>query len=71
MKLTNLSTSDVYWAFSQANGDSGDPGVTHLYSYGLNVWGFEDTAGGGDRDFNDLVVGIDFTSLTGASNWLA
>ncbi|MGD9883198.1 MAG: DUF4114 domain-containing protein [Reyranella sp.] len=67
MKLTDLTTNSVYWAFSQANQDD----ITHIYSYGLNTWGWEDTAGGGDGDFNDLVVGIDFTSLTGTNNWLA
>jgi len=32
--------------------------------------GFEYTFGGGDRDFNDTIVGLDFTSASG-SGWLA
>jgi hypothetical protein len=31
--------------------------------------GFEDTYCGGDRDYNDLVVGLDFTSASG-HGWL-
>ena len=30
----------------------------------LRVWGWEDTFGGGDRDYNDLVVGLDFTGAS-------
>ena len=28
--------------------------VGHLWNYGLNTWGWEDTHGGGDHDYNDL-----------------
>lgn len=61
MSLTNSSSGYVYWAFSQANPD----GQAHLWSYGLNTWGWEDLVGGGDRDFNDLIVQLDFTSASG------
>lgn len=59
-----------FWAFAEANerDASGRP-VPHLWHYALNTWGWEDLAGGGDRDFNDLVVQIDFTSAAG-SGWL-
>ncbi len=40
--------------------------VTHLWSYGNNTYGFEDLYGGGDRDYNDLVVQLDFTSTAGS-----
>ena len=43
--------------------------VGHLWNYGLNTWGWEDTYGGGDHDYNDLIVGIDFTSTAG-HGWL-
>jgi hypothetical protein len=66
MQLTNRSTDRVYWAFAPANPD----GTAHLWNYGANVWGWEDLYGGGDRDYNDLVVQIDFTSATG-HGWLA
>jgi hypothetical protein len=29
---------------------------------GANVFGLEDMHGGGDRDYNDLLVGIDFNT---------
>ena len=65
MMLVNDSSGQTYWAFSRANPD----GLGHLWNYGLNTWGFEDQAGGGDRDFNDLVIGLDFTSAAG-QGWL-
>jgi hypothetical protein len=40
-----------------------------MWNYGLNTVGWEDLYGGGDRDFNDLVVQLDFTSATG-HDWL-
>ena len=65
MQLTNRSTGDVWFAFTHANSD----GQGHLVNYGHNTWGFEDTRGGGDHDFNDLVVQLDFTSNSG-HQWL-
>ncbi|MBY0323739.1 MAG: M10 family metallopeptidase C-terminal domain-containing protein [Reyranella sp.] len=65
MMLTNRSSGDVFYAFTQANSD----GKGHIVNYGHNTWGFEDTRGGGDHDFNDLVVQLDFTSHYGQS-WL-
>ena len=70
MKLTNVTQGSVYWAFAQANESVGGQPVGHLWNYGLNTWGWEDTSGGGDRDYNDLVVGLDFTSTFGHA-WLA
>ncbi len=69
-KLTNNTTGNIYWGFAQANeiGSNGEH-VGHLWNYGLNTWGLEDVLGGGDRDFNDLVVGLDFTSTFG-HGWL-
>ena len=69
MQLTNKSSGDVFWAFSQANAQQGGDGLGHLWNYGANTWGWEDTAGGGDRDFNDLIVQLDFTSASG-HGWL-
>jgi hypothetical protein len=71
MQLTNNSSSNTYWGFAQANETSPDgQHVGHLWNYGLNTWGWEDTLGGGDRDYNDLVVQLDFTSASG-HGWLA
>jgi len=69
MVLTNDSTGDVYFAFSQANEAVNGQPVGHLWNYGLNTWGWEDTKGGGDRDYNDFLVGLDFTSAYG-HGWL-
>lgn len=65
MMLVNQSHGRTYWAFSQANPD----GQGHLWNYGLNTWGWEDTLGGGDHDFNDMIVQLDFTSTAG-NGWL-
>lgn len=64
MKLT--SGGHTYWAFSSANEVANGEHVAHLWSYGLNTWGWEDLYGGGDRDYNDLIVQLDFTSAAGA-----
>ncbi|HZX82079.1 MAG TPA: DUF4114 domain-containing protein, partial [Reyranella sp.] len=69
MKLMNNTTGAQYWAFAHANEIVAGQNVGHLWNYGLNTWGWEDTFGGGDRDFNDLIVQIDFTSASG-HGWL-
>jgi hypothetical protein len=66
MKLVNNSTGLDYWAFAQANPDGP---IGHLWNYGANLWGWEDLYGGGDRDYNDMVVQLDFTSAAG-HGWL-
>ena len=54
----NQSTQGTlaYFAYMAANPD----GVDHLRLLGDNVFGFEDKFGGGDADFNDLVVQVNF-----------
>ncbi|MPZ36165.1 MAG: hypothetical protein GEV13_35320 [Rhodospirillales bacterium] len=69
MTLVNQSSGNTYWAFSQANEAVNGQSVGHIWNYGLNTWGWEDQRGGGDHDFNDLVVQLDFTSASG-SGWL-
>ena len=69
MRLDNLTTGAVYWAFANANETVNGQRAGHLWNYGLNTWGWEDTFGGGDRDYNDLVVQLDFTSAYG-HRWL-
>ena len=69
MQLTNATSGHTYWGFAQGNETVDGQHVGHLWSYGLNTWGFEDLYGGGDRDFNDLIVGLDFTSASG-HGWL-
>lgn len=65
LRLTNHTSGQTYFAFAQANSDR----TAHLVNYGMTTWGFEDLDGGGDRDFNDLVVQLDFTSASG-HGWL-
>ena len=55
----------VFFGFAEANEIVNGQHVGHLWNYGLNTWGFEDTWGGGDHDFNDLVIQVDFTSASG------
>jgi len=69
MRLTNNTSGHTYWGFAQANESVNSHRVGHLWNYGLNTWGFEDLHGGGDRDFNDLIVQLDFTSASG-HGWL-
>jgi hypothetical protein len=69
MRLDNLTTGGFYWAFANANEKVNGQPVGHLWNYGLNTWGWEDTHGGGDHDYNDLVVQFDFTSAYG-HRWL-
>jgi Domain of unknown function (DUF4114)/FG-GAP repeat len=42
----------VYFSFLGANTDK----VDHIRLLGNNTFGFEDLAGGGDKDFNDIIV---------------
>ncbi len=53
----NSDFSNVYTAYSLGNADK----VDHIRLLGDNVFGFEDLNGGGDRDFNDLIVKATFT----------
>ncbi len=69
MQLTNVTNNDTFWAFSQANEVVNGEHIAHLWNYGANTWGWEDLRGGGDRDYNDLVVQLDFTSASG-HGWL-
>ncbi|HET7715663.1 MAG TPA: hypothetical protein VFK86_08550 [Bauldia sp.] len=59
----------IYFAFAAANEMRAGEPVGHLWNYGVNTWGWESGYNGGDRDFNDLVVQIDFTSAYG-NGWL-
>jgi Domain of unknown function (DUF4114)/RTX calcium-binding nonapeptide repeat (4 copies) len=53
---TNPSTSGVnaYFAYLGANSDK----IDHIRLLGDNRFGFEDLAGGGDQDFNDVVLQV-------------
>jgi len=53
------SAGDHWFAFDEANSD----GRTHIKELAPNTYGVEDTLGGGDLDFNDLVFQVIPTHL--------
>ena len=48
-------TNEIYFAFDSANSDS----IKHIKTLGLNTFGLEDTQGGGDLDYDDLIFKFD------------
>lgn len=50
--LINEDQSELYFAIAFANRD----GLDHFNGVGANGWGIEDTFGGGDRDFDDIII---------------
>ena len=54
MKLVDTTQGKTYWAFSQANEVIGQPECQAL-ELRAQYLGWEDTFGGGDQDYNDLV----------------
>jgi alpha-tubulin suppressor-like RCC1 family protein len=51
--------NNTFFAYASANPD----GFAHFRSLGTNIFGLEDLYGGGDKDFDDLVLGFKFNSL--------
>ncbi len=47
----------VYFSFLGANTDK----VDHIRVLGDNIFGFEDLANGGDKDFNDLILRVNLS----------
>lgn len=60
------ANGQTYWGFSSGNEVVNGQPVTHLWSYGAGTFGFEDMYGGGDQDFNDLLVQLDLMSPAGS-----
>ena len=54
-----LVNGNTFFAYGAANSDS----ISHFRSLGNNLFGLEDFSGGGDLDYDDLVIGFNFTSL--------
>ena len=69
MRLDNLTTGAHFWAFANANEKVNGQGANHLINQGLNTYGWEDTYGLGDKDYNDMTVQLDITSAHG-HGWL-
>ena len=69
MRLDNLTTGAVFWAFANANEKVDGQPAAHMINQGLNTSQWEDTLGLGDQDYNDMTVQLDFTSAHG-HGWL-
>jgi hypothetical protein len=54
-----LVNGNTFFAYSAANSD----GISHFRSLGNNLFGLEDVFGGGDSDYDDMVIGFNFTSI--------
>jgi len=52
------ANQNVYFSFLGANSDK----VGHIRLLGNNTFGFEDLANGGDKDYNDMIVQVQFAS---------
>ena len=50
--IINQTSGESYFAFAAANPDQ----LEHFSGFGANGWGMEDLYGGGDRDYDDLIV---------------
>ena len=55
---TNNPNQDnvAFFSFAAANPD----GLGHMARLGNNLFGFEDLLGGGDKDYNDIILQLDF-----------
>ncbi|WP_413743768.1 beta strand repeat-containing protein [Synechococcus sp. MIT S9451] len=61
-KVTSTETNktNTFFAFDAANAD----GLSHFQALGENLFGLEDSLGGGDRDYDDFILGFNFKALT-------
>lgn len=50
---------NTFFAYGAANTD----GISHFRALGNNLFGLEDLLGGGDRDFDDLLIGFNFDAV--------
>jgi hypothetical protein len=49
----------VYFPFIAANSD----GIDHIRLLADNTFGFEDIPGGGDLDYNDMIIAVSFAFM--------
>jgi hypothetical protein len=54
-----ISNGNTFFAFEGANSDN----FAHFRVLGNNLFGYEDLPGGGDRDFDDGVIGFNFSKV--------
>ena len=50
---------NTFFAFGGANTDR----LSHFRSLGNNLFGLEDIVGGGDKDYDDMVIGFNFSNV--------
>jgi hypothetical protein len=69
-KEFEIASTSYLAPFAQVNGDSffsfagaNIDGISHFRVLGTNMFGLEDLRGGGDRDFNDVILGFSFSSV--------
>lgn len=63
--LNNNTHGQTFYGFAQANEIAQGAAANYICNYGFNTYGFEDTWGGGDLDFNDAIFQLDFSSASG------
>jgi uncharacterized repeat protein (TIGR01451 family) len=56
-QVLNGQVDQAYFGYLGANADQ----VDHIRLLGNNVFGFEDLAGGGDKDYNDVVLRVNLS----------
>jgi hypothetical protein len=56
-QVLNGQVDQAYFAYIGANADK----VDHIRLLGNNVFGFEDLVGGGDKDYNDVVLKVNLS----------
>ncbi|WP_053539779.1 DUF4114 domain-containing protein [Anabaena sp. WA102] len=56
-QVLNGQVDQAYFAYLGANTDK----VDHIRLLGNNVFGFEDLVGGGDKDYNDIIVKVNLS----------
>jgi uncharacterized repeat protein (TIGR01451 family) len=56
-QVLNGQVDQAYFAYIGANADK----VDHIRLLGNNVFGFEDLGGGGDKDYNDVVLKVNLS----------
>ncbi|MCX5959761.1 MAG: hypothetical protein NT053_08015 [Cyanobacteria bacterium] len=54
-----LVNGNTFFAYSAASSD----GISHFRSLGNNLFGLEDVFGGGDADYDDMVISFNFANI--------
>ncbi|MBR8830796.1 MAG: FG-GAP repeat protein [Chlorogloea purpurea SAG 13.99] len=53
--IADIDKPHALFSFGAANPDN----ISHMARLGANLFGFEDKLGGGDRDYNDMILSLD------------